>query len=154
MGRFDCRGRVNSYVLLYVFLAGAMLYFVRMREQGNVPLSWPAALVLVAVCLLALTGTRILANYFGDVLFLLVRFGYAQVRDGLHVVWFSRSEVVISNGERLGLGASQTLQFVVIVFWGVLLIVAYFVMRLVARIAVPSMYLEYAQFFRRLVRKK
>jgi hypothetical protein len=132
-----------------LFLAavfGIMVLIAAKRNDNEVkPLSWPLAVCLASCCAIAMAASGVLANVIAQRLFLFV---YSPVGVSVRITWWSRSEIVLSNGDRFGQGASQVLQFIDVGLWVALLIGSFFIIRGGIRIVAPRAYDEYARILR------
>ena len=68
-------------------------------------------------------------------------------RQGVRIVWASRTQIIFSDGEQLARGASVTLQLVVFACWIGLLFLTFFGTRFVLAGVAPMLYSKYAKLF-------
>jgi hypothetical protein len=133
----------------FVIFTTMLLIWCRSKTNEVKPLSWLATILFVMAFDLVLPATNTLAQRLSNRIFTLIVYGIDETsRLNLRIIWDSRTEVIMSNGDRMGDGASTALQLITFFFWGLFILLSILIIRYVLKRLSPSLYAEYAQHFR------
>ena len=136
-----------------LILTAFFAYFFWRGTPASSRVSTRLAILLALYVNGVLWTTNWLAARAATKLFLLVEFGIdAAVRDGVQIVWWSRTQIILSNGKEMGQGASQVLQFISLACWIALLVALFFATRSLLAAIAPRVYRSYAMLFRAWVK--